>query len=298
MDDADLYYSASRCARAMCRRRPTEDGITFGPYFDGPVDPHVPVLSVEDPARSGDDAIRALLFGYACHPTVQSIHEFSGDWVGYTQRQLEERFPNASAIFLQGCGGDQKAYPQRELRYAKGHGQSVALAVEAALEAECRPVRGPLRAVYEETDVAFEAPPSREELERIADTDDHREQWRAEYLLSVLDERGSIPTEYPYPIQAIGFGTDLTLVGMAGEVFAEYALQLKAEHDGPLWVAGYSNDGFTYVPTRRALAEGGYEADTVISITTLPGKWKPDTEDRILAKTSALIDRVKTPSSR
>lgn len=295
---AELRYGKGRCGSAMSRRQPSEDGIAFRPYSEGPVDHDVPVLVVEDPTDEGDDAITALVFGYACHTTVQFLSEFSGDWAGYTQRYLEERFPNATAIFVQGCGGDQKAYPQREQRYTEGHARAVALAVEAALGSICRPVRGPMSAAYEEIPIEFESPPSRETLEERAASDDHGVRWKAEYLLSVLDERGEIPTEYPYPIQTLGFGTDLTLVALAGEVLVEYSLRLKDERSDTTWVAGYANDAFTYVPTERALSEGGYEADRVVENTTLPGKWKRGLEDRIVSKAHALADRVSTPPSR
>lgn len=293
---ARLRYGRGRCGSAMSRRQPYEDGIAFRPYSDGPVDHEVPVLIVRDIDEEGDEAVRALLFGYACHTTVQFLYEFSGDWAGYAQEFLEERFPNAMAIFLQGCGGDQKAYPQREQRYTETHARAVAIGVEAALESVCKPVRGPIKAAYEEIDISFEAPPDREELERRSESDDHRERWKAEYLLSVLEEHDEIPTEYPYPIQALGFGTDLTFLALAGEVLVGYSLRLKDELDGPVWIAGYSNDAFTYVPTERALAEGGYEADAVIRNTGLPGKWKPGLEDRIVEKARSLAARVHTPA--
>ncbi|WP_435361717.1 hypothetical protein [Haloarchaeobius sp. DFWS5] len=295
---AELTYGHGRCGSAMSRRRPYEDGISFTPYAGGPVDHDVPVLSVEDPTKSGDDAIFGLVFGYACHTTVQHLTEFSGDWAGYTQEILEDRYPNATALFLQGCGGDQKAYPEREQRYVEGHARAVALGVEAALQAERRPVRGPLTVAYEEIDIAFEDPPSRAELEEMADADDEAASWRASHLLATLDEYGSVPREYPYPIQALGFGTDLTMVALAGEVLVEYSLRLTEELDGPVWVSGYSNDAFTYVPTKQAIYDGGYEGGNVIRLTTAPGTWKPDIEDRIVSATRSLVARVQTPDVR
>ena len=292
---AELSYGHARCGSAMNRRRPNEDGIGFSPYSDGPVDHDVPVLAVEDPDATGDDALSAVLFGYACHPTTLIVYEFHGDWVGYTQEYLEERFPNATAIFLQGCGGDQKAYPEKELEYTKAHGRAVATAVEAALESVLRPVRGPVRAVYEEATIEFEEPPSREALEAMAESDEAARSARGELLLATLDEYGEIPTEYPYPVQALAFGTDLTLVAMAGEVLVGYSLRLKEELDGPLWTVGYSNNAFTYVPTAQVIYEGGYEGDVVIDMTSLPGKWKTDLEERIVSTAHTVVDRARTP---
>lgn len=302
VEPAELSYGFGHCGSAKSRRRPYEGGYAFVPYSDGASDHEVPVLIVEDPSEEGDEAIRALLFGYACHTTVQHINEFSGDWAGYTQRFLEERFPNATAIFLQGCAGDQKAYPQQpregrfaqeDQRYAKGHARAVALGVEAALEAVRYPVRGPLQAAYEEIDLEFEAPPSREEIESLAESDEGR--WKHEYWLDLLDREGEIPTEYPYPIQSLGFSTDLKLLALAGEVLPGYSLRLKDELDGRVWVAGYSNNAFTYVPTEQALAEGGYEGERAILNTTLPGLPKRGIEDHIVSKAKSLAERTATP---
>jgi hypothetical protein len=301
-DEADLSYSFGHCGSAKSRRRPYEGGYAFSPYSGGKSDHEVPVLIVEDPDGEGDDAVRALLFGYACHTTVQMLSEFSGDWAGYTQRFLEDRFENATAIFLQGCGGDQKAYPQDERgfepgsddpTYAKAHGRAVALGVEAALESVRYPVHGPLQAAYEDVDLAFEGPPSRAELEAAVESGDAS--WKQEYWLDLLEEEGEIPTEYPYPVQALGFGTDLKLVALAGEVLPGYSLRLKKELEGNVWVAGYSNNAFTYVPTRQALAEGGYEGDRALSNTTLPGLPKHDMEDTIVLKAKSLAERVSKP---
>lgn len=292
---AELEYGKGHCGSAMSRRRPYEDGIAFRPYSFGPKDHEVPVLAVSDPNAEGGEAIRALLFGYACHTTVQFLYEFSGDWAGYTQRMLEHRFPNATAIFLMGCGGDQKAYPQREQRFTEGHAQGVALAVEGALESVLYPVRGPLTAVYEEIGIPFEGPPSDEEIQALCESDDPTEQWRGNHLQQVREREGEIPTRYPYAMQTIGFGTDLTMLALAGEVLAGYSTRLKEELDGHVWVSGYSNNAFTYVPTRRAIAEGGYEGERIIGHTTLPGKWEPDLEERIVEASHALVDRVRTP---
>lgn len=303
MADAELRYSHGHSGSAKSRRRPHEGGYAFAPYSEGISDHDVPVLAVTDPNGDGDDAVRALLFGYACHTTVQSINEFSGDWAGYTQRFLEERFQNATAIFLQGCGGDQKAYPQQprrqthandDQRYTKAHARSVAIGVEAALESVQYPVRGPLQAAYEDVDLAFEAStPSREALEAAVESGDAS--WKEEYWLALLEETGEIPTEYPYPVQAIGFSTDLKLIALAGEVLPGYAIRLKDEIEGRVWVAGYSNNAFTYVPTRQAIAEGGYEGEQALRNTTLPGLPKNGFEDRIVRKAKSLAERVSTP---
>jgi hypothetical protein len=114
-------------------------------------------------------------------------------------------------------------------------------------------------------------------------------------LLQTLDREGALPERYSYPIQAWQFGSDLTFVALSGEVVADYSLQLKQSHGGqnPMWVAGYSNDLCAYIPTRRVLAEGGYEAVDSMTYYMHPNPWDPSIEDTILGKTRAMIEQVR-----
>ncbi|WP_114576413.1 hypothetical protein [Saliphagus sp. LR7] len=304
-EPATLEYSHARCGMAMNRRIPLEEGIGFQPYPDGPVDHDVPVLvaeSVEGGESENDDGngdgdVRAILFGYACHPTSLFRREWSGDWAGYAMDELEEEYPESTAVFVQGAGGDQKAYPQRELELTKHYGESLATAVRGALVSKRRTVNGPVRCVKEEVDLEFERPPSREELEsRVADDDlDRYVRRHAEHLLGDLDANGELPRTHPYPIQAIGFGGDLTMVALTGEVLVGYSLELKERLPGPLWVAGYSNNYMTYIPTVDDLYAGGYEADRFVHLTELPAKFDHSVEDRVLSTATALARRVGPP---
>lgn len=300
---AVLRRTRGRCAIAMSRRLPKADATHFAQNPDGPVDHDVPVLAIESPgtdpeaavdADTDDDAaseLRAVLFGYACHPTSLYQYEYSGDWAGYACEHLEERYPGATAMFVQGCGGDQKAYPQRDLRWAKRHGRTLGAAVEATLDARRRTVNGPLRTVQEKQPLRFESPPTREELEAMCESDDRTERVHARTLLAELEKAGEIDREYAYPVQAIGFGDDLAFVSLHGEVLVEYALRLKESFATPLWVSAYANGQMTYVPTADALAEGGYEAELTARYG-YAGRFEPDVEDRILRKARALAERV------
>ncbi|MFC7230907.1 neutral/alkaline non-lysosomal ceramidase N-terminal domain-containing protein [Saliphagus sp. GCM10025308] len=295
LSPASITYSHARCGIAMNRRIPLEQGIGFQPYPDGPVDHDVPVLAIESP---DDETLRGILFGYACHPTSLFIREWAGDWAGYAMEHLEEEYPDATAVFVQGCGGDQKAYPQRDLELTKHYGKSLATAVRGALVAKRREVHGPLRCVKEEVDLEFEDPPSREELETQLESEERYERRHAEHLLAELDEHGELPRTHPYPIQAIGFGGDLTVVALTGEVLVGYSLKLKERLPGPLWVAGYSNNYMTYIPTVDDLFAGGYEADRFVHLTELPAKFDHSVEDRVLSTATALARRVGPPDER
>jgi neutral ceramidase len=243
--------------------------------------------------------LRAVLFGYACHNTTLNFYKFCGDYAGFAQEYLEQAHPEATALFMSGCGADQNPYPRRgprSLEYCMEHGRTLANAVEAALLSPARPIPGPIRAALETVTLDFAEPPSRQQLQQQTESDDKYERRHARVLLEELEQTGRIRTTYPYLVQVVQFGNGLTMVALAGEVVVDYSLRLKAELAGPpLWVAGYSNDVFGYVPSLRVLQEGGYEGGGAMRYTNLPGPFAPSTEKRIVDKVHKLVNKVRAP---
>ena len=285
---ARLLYTRARAGFAMNRRLPTASGIRNSPNPNGPVDHDVPVLRVE----STQGKLRAVLFGYACHNTTMGFYKFLGDYAGYAQYAIERRHPDVTALFMMGCGGDQNPYPRSKLELAEQHGQTLANAVETALQVlQPRVVTGPLTVSEQEVELQFASPPSREELVRLKSSSNKYDQRRASTLLRQWERNGRIQDTYAYPIQVSRFGKSLTLVTLSGEVVVDYALRLKAELPGPaaVWVAGYSHDVFGYVPSRRVLLEGGYEGGGAMRYTTLPGPFAPSVEQRIVQGVHTLL---------
>jgi len=254
---ARLSYAHAKCGFAMNRRTPTDKGYANHPNPDGPVDHTVPVLRVDD--ASGK--LKAVMFGYACHNTSVGYLRWLGDYAGFAQQYFEEAHPGVTAMFLMGCGGDQNPYPRGTAEWAARHGRSLCTAVEAALEVTQRtlrhqhPIHGPLKSVMETVPLQF-VPKGRE--------------------------------DFDYPVQVIQFGKDLSIITLGNEVVIDYVLRLKRELGGEgrpvIWVAGYSNVYSGYIPSRRVLLEGGYEARS--------RPWKPTLEERIIAKAHELFNRV------
>jgi len=281
LEPAQLDYLQARCGFAMNRRRPTTGGVTNSPHTDGPVDHQVPVLRVS----GADGKVRALLFGYACHNTTLPFYFFCGDYAGFAQQYLEEAYPDTTAMFFMGCGGDQNPYPRGKIERAQQHGRTLATAVEAALETVPRPVRGSLRLAYDEVPLAFAPPANREELLSRAAAGKEPEAGHARRLLKQLETDGKIREEYSYPIQTVAFGQDWLVVALAGETVIDDSLRIKRELAARnVWVAGYSNDVFGYVPSRRVLEEGGYEAGGAMLWGSLPGPFAADVEERIIRR--------------
>lgn len=290
LQPAKLGYTHGRAGFAMNRRLPTETEPRNAPYPDGPVDHEVPILKVE--SISGE--LRALLFGYACHNTTLGFYQFCGDYAGFAQYDLEAAFPGAVAMFMTGCGGDQNPQPRGELALAEHHGSTLAMAVKAGLLGPVVPVEGNLRMALEPVELEFAPPPTRTELELLKQSKTGYSQRRANALLTQLDEDG-IPTTYQYLVQVIRFGDEILMVALSGEVVVDYSLRLKQElkGDAKVWIAGYSNDVFGYVPSLRVLNEGGYEGGGAMQFTTLPGPFAPSVETLIIDKVGELAGKTE-----
>lgn len=278
---AHLRYSYARCGFAMNRRTPDAKGLSFNnhPYPAGPVDHQVPVLQVTD----ADGKELALAFGYSCHNTTLGLQQFNGDYAGYAQQAVEVAHPGAVALFVNGCSGDQNPYPRGKVEMAETHGRSLASAVDAALATNLIEITGRLRAAYEEIPLAYSPVPTAVQLEEKQKSPNKLDASHASRLMDVLKERGSLPTQYPYPVQVFRIGDQLTMATLGGEVVVDYSLRLKNEiKDQNLWIAGYSNDVMTYIPSHRVLKEGGYEGGDAMKWGNHPAPWSENVEEQIV----------------
>jgi hypothetical protein len=128
----------------------------------------------------------------------------------------------------------------------------------------------------------FDEMPSRQELEKRAKGQDFHGE-HARRMLAVLDKSGSLPTHLDYPMTAWRFGDDLAIVFLAGEVVVDYAVRLKRELDWTkLWINAWSDAIPSYIPSKRVLLEGGYEADFSQIYYEQPARYAPDIEDIIV----------------
>jgi hypothetical protein len=245
----------------------------------GPVDYDVPVLSV----RHLDGQVAAIVFGYACHSTVLPFYQWSGDYPGFAQIELERSHPGAVAMFFAGCGADQNPLPRRSVEIAQEYGKSLARSVEAALAGVMMPVEGSLDMRYAEIPLALDKLPTRDDLLMQAESKDKFVVQRARALLKQIDSGTPLSQTYPYPLQLWRLGPELQWVTLGGEVVVDYSLRLKRElGSNRTWVAGYTNDVMAYIPSLRVLKEGGYEGGGAMVYYGLPTVWSPTVEETIV----------------
>jgi len=254
----------------------------------GPVDHEVPVLVL----REGDGKVKAIVFGYACHATVMDFYLWSGDYPTFAQLALEKRYPDATALFFAGCGGDQNPLPRRKIALAESYGNQLADAVDMVIKAPMTNISPSLKTSWTRIDVPFSELPTRAKLDEDSRAKDRFIAGRARQLLQEFDKQGGLKATYPYPVQAWQLGDDLTWIALGGEVVVDYSVRLKKEL-GKVWVAGYTNDVMAYIPSARVLKEGGYEGATSMIYYGQPSTWGPRIEELIVRAVHDQVGKVR-----
>ncbi|WP_247233410.1 neutral/alkaline non-lysosomal ceramidase N-terminal domain-containing protein [Telluribacter sp. SYSU D00476] len=260
--------------------------------LQGPNDYAVPVLKVEN--ERGE--LKAVAFGYACHPTVLNGYQWSGDYVGFAQIELEKAHPGATALFFQGTGADQNPLPRNTIPLAQQYGRELAAAVDRVLQEEMHALPARLSTAYSEIELPLTAHPDKEGYAKIAKevTTDYQKRW-ANRMASKLQQGEAMPKTYPYPVQVWHLG-DLPLVTLGGEVVVEYAIKLKQIFGPSTFVMGYSNDVMAYIPSSTILREGGYEGESSQMVYGLPSTWESTIETMILYEAVRLARQAGVPT--
>jgi hypothetical protein len=281
---AALWFEQGYAGFAVNRRRVGHR------EYPGPVDQDVPVLAV----KAADGRMIAVLFGYACHNTVMDDYTIHGDYSGYAQQYLEERYPGATALFVQGAGADSNPLPRRKPEHLERYGATLADAVDQVIQGKMKPVASPLRAAIASPEVAFQGPFDRARWDQEAASREVRVAEHGRRMLAILDRGGAIPQTRPYPVAAWHLGDSLTLIALGCELTVDYALKFKSRYGADTtWVAGYSNDTFGYIPSLRVWKEGGYEGGDAFRFSNFPGRFAPDIEDRITAAVERVVTKVR-----
>ena len=319
-ESCQLSYHTGLAGFAVNRRR----AANYLRHYATVVDQDVPVLM----ATNANGVIRGLLFGYACHTTVMFDNLIDGDYSGYAQMELEAEHPECTAIFLAGCGGDCNPLPRRRVSLAQTYGHLLATAVLDAIAGEGTVLaESQIAGIFHEIDLSLEPAPSIESIQAELAPDTLRQRVIQEQFRPIppewtpeetekqigrsvggarrkilhqleLDHLGARPTSIPYPIQVLRLGGVLSLVALAGEPVADYALRIKEQHGFlTTWPMGYCKELVAYIPALRVLQEGGYEGKTSMSEYGWPSPFCPDVEHRILQEVDtqmAVLGRLNT----
>jgi hypothetical protein len=243
--------------------------------------------------KGDKDETLAVIFGAACHNTTLTGQNLlvSGDYAGVAQAAIEKELNGAQAMFVLGCGGDANPYPRGTMEMAKEHGAALAREVVRVTATQLKPIRGPLQTTFGHVDLPLQKIATREEAEKLAASTNayHRDVGKA--ALAKFEAGETLAPHYTAPLALWQFGQDLTLVGISGETVVDY-VKLVEKTIGPLdlWVAGYANDVFGYLPSAQVLSEGGYETRGLIRGGV--GLFAPQAQDAIAKKIEAMARDV------
>jgi hypothetical protein len=238
----------------------------------GPVDGELLAVGI----REHDGTVRAVLVNYPMHVDViggGSADFVSADWPGIMEEAVAGVYgEQAITLFVNGTCGDINHRLWRDTRNPGGGGAKAlqmgrtyaGLAVAAVEVAEPMELTGcgskfedlqiPYYTRDEDLMAEIEQMKQREDLEYFEEATIKRvESW---------DRDGEIAD---VPVQVMRFG-DLLIVGLPGEIFTEWGLEIKRWSPAP-WtvVVELSNDAPGYIPTTDQAVRGGYGAKPILS---------------------------------
>lgn len=276
LQPAALDYSVGSCLMGISKRQADADGnINQRPDPRDTIDPDVPVLRV----LSKEGEVRAVIFGYACHPTTVGQPEWNlinPDYPGFARDWIAAGYPGCTPVFLQGCGGDIK--PRIVKPDPSGYGR-FGYVLLGSLETVAEMGHELGRAVLAAVMLPPEPVPAGRPLEIAAAL-------ASPVQLGGIIEKVALPlrpSEKPGPPPASEDASkrtrprrsagedaprtfemgawrigDLYFFGSHGEVYSEIGIRIKRElAETRVWTSAYMFAGASYIPDTASHHEGG-----------------------------------------
>jgi hypothetical protein len=117
-------------------------------------------------------------------------------------------------------------------------------------------------------------------------------------MLEAIDKGYDIST-ISYPVQAVRFNKDFTILALGGEVVVDYSLNTKKRYPlENMFVAGYSTEVQCYIPSARVLKEGGYEPDNSMIYYGLPGPFAGNVEEKVTGAIDLVLKKTGAKRAR
>lgn len=295
-----VFKSEADCFIAINRRKKLADGsIEMAPNPDGLVDRTATILRFED-----DTGItRAVLVHNHCHPTITGDNVLSGEYPGIISDRMEQHFPEATCLVLQGFCGDVRPALIKDGAFYRGTFEEVAELGEkladtyiSALEEETRlKISEPVLFTQSLINLPVKPIKSKDELEVWAvkfDEESIQREWAMHRLELAHVEANEPLDQVQLRATALNLGGALGILTLSGEVVSEYNRYLKELHAMPVLCVGYCNGMLSYVPTEEQIAEGGYEPELSAYYFYMPSTFAHSTETILKRATTQLLQRV------
>jgi neutral ceramidase len=237
----------------------------------GVPDPEVGVLRFIE--SDGEGKTIATIFNHADHPNTLSGDSFliSAEYPGFASRLIREHW-GGEALFLNGAQGsiDIDNFKDRGLPGLERNGRALAEAVGKAI-ACATPIeyaRLALRSSSYTVPARHITPKERSWAEDILASTKGEVHPMADgvgddYTANLYMRLQKIE-DTPLQVEQLCFAFgDCAFVSFPGELYTEIGLAIKAKSAFPhTYVIGLANGSIGYVPTRKAIAEGGYSEVT------------------------------------
>jgi hypothetical protein len=269
---AQAGWGKGHCEIGVNRR------LLWGSSKEGKTDPETGVLRIDD--MQGSPLCTAVF--YACHPVVMGPdgRKFTRDYPGFTVDTIESRI-GGQALFFNGAMGDIN--PIATGSYAEAERLGKILAEEAIKVAQSIETTSDISLKGDQYLVHLPITPkiTLGEGDFAGFENDEKYKKAMEEWQASVCNKGNV-THLTGEITLFNLG-ELTILGLPGEVFVETGLAIKeAFAPKPVFIAGYSSWNLGYIPTRKAVAEGGYEVTTAYRFYGQPGPFTEDAEGVLL----------------
>ncbi|MDF2721115.1 MAG: Neutral ceramidase [Paenibacillus sp.] len=230
----------------------------------GPIDPEVLVMRIDD--TEGNPL--GVLTNYACHTDTVGGTEVCADFPGELSRVVKRELgEQAVSLFMLGACGNINHHnvignkPKRADHY-KWMGRILGAEVVKVRDKITVSDQTSVTALNGELNVGLRMP-TEEILEAsrrtLADSSANlQDTIYAKQMLRLVEENA--PTEATVEVQALRIG-ELSVVGLPGEIFVEFGLDIKRQSSTPFTMIDTLCNGTirAYICTREAHAQGGYE---------------------------------------
>jgi neutral ceramidase len=222
-----------------------------------------------------DGSPLAVLVHYACHPVVLGPENlnYSADYPSEMRRYVEQEMGSGvMAFFLQGAPGDINPYydktPLIEDAVGRMKDTGRKLGVEVVRVGRTIATQAPASPRIQTKTVVLTVASRWDtaKLRAALQAQFHLEPAQAARL--VAENTRLVAESMQLPVTTVLLNQDLAFVGMPGEPFVEFQMQLRAK--SPLrnsFLLGYTNGYFAYFPTIAAAVRGGYGANSIVNPT-------------------------------
>ena len=327
-----LEVAACTCNVGINRRvHDPKLGKTYmRPNKEGSRDDEILVVGVRDKTR----AIRAILFNIAVHPTTLGVGlpVISADYPGRIEQVLKRRFGETVVVvpLIGACGDVRPALlDENQQDFREGTeddiiaiGERVGASIFDAV-ANAKPLVPGLvgvRLSLASRQVVFDLHqvPTRDSLHELIQANARKYQqaltkqaeqdpfsklhdnplWAVEmerYWADALLAEEEIPRTITGELSVLCIGEHLLLFAIPGELFSAVGKRVKHLGDGRFsLLAGYTGGSLGYLPSRTAIAEGGYEVTDAYKYYGISGSFGEELEGQILDNLDQLLQSTKS----